>query len=64
MMHVIVWPAAVKCAAVIPHDEVERPPAMPIHEARLGREGSQIVEKRTPVTHFETCNVRGMGTQI
>ena len=56
--------SAVHEAAVVPHDEIARLPAVAIDEARVGGMRQQLGQQRAPLVNRQPLNMRGVVTEI
>src|SRR5258705_1864736 len=64
MMRVVVRPGTMERAAVIPHDQITRPPLMLVDKARLGCERDQLGEKRAALLDWPANDVRCMSRKV
>lgn len=55
---------AVHEAAVVPHDEIARPPAVAVDEAPVGGLGQQIGQQRPALRHRQPLDMRGIVAEI
>src|SRR4051794_37534376 len=54
---------AVQQAAVVPHQDIAKPPLMPVHEPLLGRMFFEASQQRPPVRHRATIDMRSVFAQ-
>src|SRR5262245_39739228 len=59
-LRLVVWPAAMHGAAIVPDDQVADLPAMAVDELIVRRVRRQIPQQQTPFGHRPAEDVRGM----
>src|SRR6185312_10233904 len=61
---VVIGPAAMHGAAVVPHDQIADAPAVPIDEARLSGEGDELLDQPAPFLDRPADDVRSVRGEI